>query len=387
MSAQQTRLKSLLVVTQDFPPEIGGIQRYAHALSREFGRQLPTIVVAPGRIKNSGDVGEPYKAVRYPWPHTSFFGFSTVVSEPLLALTAKTRVAFHAQYATAIGSYVAKRLRLIDRYYIAAHAMEIKREHFGPVHLAWRDRVLKDADAIFAVSNYTAHLVRQRGVAENRIEVVPNGVDLDRFSPRDTRSLRHRLNLKSRKVILAVARLVERKGVDTLIEAFRSIADRHPDTVLIVVGDGPDRQRLLAQAAALVQQGRVYFAGRVEDAALPGYYSLADVVTLPSRVESNGSVEGFGLVFLEANACGTTVIGSRSGGIPDAVADGVSGLLVEPGSAIDLARALDRLLADNELRLRLAAQGLNRAKQFTWKRAAERMLERMAADQSSRVLR
>jgi phosphatidyl-myo-inositol dimannoside synthase len=376
---------SLLVVTQDFPPQIGGISRYAQSISRALAHHRKVTVLAPGSVRAwNHECAEPYRSIRYPWFHTSFFGFSTVLSEPAALCATRTRVAFHAQYATALGSFIAKRLGLIDRYYIAAHAMEILRENYGPIHLAWRDSVLKDADAVFAVSNYTAELVRRRGVTDDRIEVVYNGVDLNRFKLTDATQLRGELELSSKKIILSVSRLVKRKGIDTLIEAFRNIALRHTDSVLIIVGDGPERPNLTAISADLIQKQRVRFVGSITDSDLPAYYSMADIMIMPSRALEDGDVEGFGLVFLEANACGTAVIGSRVGGIPDAIEDKVSGLLVDPGAVDSLTDALDLLLSDDILRNRLADQGRERAKRFTWEKAAGRILERMANDANKR---
>ena len=323
---------SLLFVSQDFPPQIGGIERYAQAISCALARHMKVTVLAPGFICPwSHDCVEPYRPIRYPWFHTSLFWFSVVFSEPVVLCAIRARVAFHAQYATALGSFIAKRFGLIDHYYITAHAMEIQREKYGPIDLVWRDRVLRDADAVFAVSNFTAELLRHRGVVDDRIEIIHNGVDLDHFQPRDATPLRKALKLSCQKVLLSVSRLVKRKGIDTLIEAFRNIALRHENTVLIIVGEGPERPHLTAISADLIQKQRVCFVGSVTDSDLPTYYSMADVVIMPSRAEKNGDVEGFGLVFLEANACGTAVIGARIGGIPDAVEDKVSGLLVDPG--------------------------------------------------------
>jgi phosphatidylinositol alpha-1,6-mannosyltransferase len=162
-----------------------------------------------------------------------------------------------------------------------------------------------------------------------------------------------------------------------MLAALERIADSYPDLVYVVVGDGPDRDRLRRLAGPLLEQGRVWFLGRVRREDLPDCYAAAHVFAMPARQERGGCVEGFGLVFLEAGACGTPVIGARSGGISDAVEDGINGLLVPPDDPPSLAAALGRLLDDGRLRKRLARQGLARAQSLTWARCAESILEQI----------
>ncbi|MCP4677537.1 MAG: glycosyltransferase family 4 protein [Deltaproteobacteria bacterium] len=365
-------------VSQDFPPETGGIQGYAHELAKRFANQHEVTVIAPHQ-KGSAlfDAGQPYSVVRYPIVNTSLFGLTTPASVPYISKRRGAGVAFHAQYATALGSITARRLGWIDRYYVAAHAREILHNNFGPLSRAARTKVLMDASGVFAVSRYTAGLVRRLGVPAEKVHVVPNGVDLEFFYPRDTESVRERLGLENKRVMLSAGRLVRRKGVDTVIAAFKGMAARYPDLVFVIVGEGPYRSKLEKLAGDLVSSQRIVFTGRVSRDSLAEYYSLADFFVMPSREERGGCVEGFGLVFLEANACGTPVIGSWSGGIPDAIEHGVSGLLVPPDDVRSLESAIVELLENNGKRLRLGKMGLERARRFTWEMCATRILAKM----------
>lgn len=378
-----TELQRVLLVSQDFPPEIGGIQSWSHSIAAGLSDLCGTAVLAPSRKGSQHfDTGQPYEVRRRWTPHTSAFGAAACLSVPAAALRFGARAVLHAQYGSAPGSYMAKRAGLIDGYFVAAHAREIVREHLGAPQRRWRRSLLENASGVFAVSRYTAGLVVELGIPAGRIHVVNNGVDLDVFRPRGRSESLERLgltDLKDRKVILTASRLIRRKGIDDSLRAFGSLCDEHPDWVYLVVGDGPMRGTLETIRPDLVSEGRIRFQGRVPFGDLVHYYSLADLFAMPGREEPGGDVEGFGLVFLEAGACGTAVLGADSGGISDAVIDGENGLLARPGDVRDLGEKMGRLLEDGDLRARLAAGGIELSGRFTWERAARRIFDTMAA--------
>jgi phosphatidylinositol alpha-1,6-mannosyltransferase len=164
-------------------------------------------------------------------------------------------------------------------------------------------------------------------------------------------------------VVLCVGRLVERKGQDVLIRSLPQVAAAVPEVLCVLAGSGADRSRLEELARDLGVADRVCFLGFVPETELPGCYAAADVFAMPSRyLPSAGDVEGFGIVFLEANAAGVPVVGGRSGGVEEAVRDGYTGLLVDPEDPAAVAGALTRLLQDEGLRRQLGAQGRERAR-------------------------
>jgi phosphatidylinositol alpha-1,6-mannosyltransferase len=143
----------------------------------------------------------------------------------------------------------------------------------------------------------------------------------------------------------------------------------------VIVGDGPRREALQDLAKALEVAGRVHFAGEVPEDELPAWYQLCDVFVMPTQDLRGDPGEGFGLVYLEANAAGRPVVGTAACGVPDAVADGVSGLLVPPQDLPALLEALCRLLGDADLRARLGEAGRRRVlEEFTWERTAAEFL-------------
>ena len=239
-----------------------------------------------------------------------------------------------------------------------------------------RRRQFARADAIVAVSAAAAAgLCRAFDVPARRVTVIPNGIDLTLFRPRpEDPGLRARLGLERRRVIVTVARLVPRKGIDRVIAALPSVLAAVPDAHYLVVGEGPQRAALLALAARCGVAQRVAFAGAVGHRDVPAYLALAACFAMPNRRLADGEDEGFGLVFLEANACGVPVLAGRAGGVPEVVADGENGLLVDGDDTAAVAAGLIRLLTDAPLAARLAAGGVARAGASGWDRAAARFL-------------
>lgn len=375
----------LLLVSQDFPPAVGGVQTYAERLARALARRHAVTVLAPAADGDrSCDAGMPFPVLRWRTPHTSAFGALVPLALPWAVERSGARVVLCAQTATAYGALLAQRAGVVERYYVSAHGREVLWSPLGAPQRGWRRAVLSGAAAVFAVSRFTAAAVRGLGVPAERVLVVPNGVDLGRFRPVDARPVRRRLGLGDRKLVLSAGRLVRRKGVDTLLRACSALWRGEAGPALVVAGDGPDRGRLEALARGL--RVPVRFLGRVPDGELPGLYSAAELFVLAAREEPEGDVEGFGLVLLEAAACVTPAVACRSGGVPDAVDDGVSGLLVPPDDPAALAAALTRVLTDDALRRWLACGARARAERSGWDVAADAIQRRLEGDEAAGVL-
>jgi phosphatidylinositol alpha-1,6-mannosyltransferase len=249
-------------------------------------------------------------------------------------------------------------------------------------------RALLYCDRIVAVSRFSAGLAERIGVPPNRISVVHPGCDAETFIPKraEPELLSRVLGARSQdRVILTIGSLVARKGHDMVIRALPMVLRAIPDTTYLIVGDGPCRRDLEAQARELGVAERVVFAGQVCDAELPDYYALSDVFIMASREQvEDCTVEGFGIVYLEANACGKPVIGGRSGGVPDAVQDGETGLLVDPRSPEKIARALISLLSDRTRAARMGRVGRARVVQeFSWSRMAEQVYHVLCSSQGA----
>ena len=208
--------------------------------------------------------------------------------------------------------------------------------------------------------------------------MVPNGTEVERFDTQEAKdgapAIREEFNVGQRPLLLTVSRLVERKGIDTVLDCLPRVLQRHPDVLYMVVGHGPALDKLQAQAAQMGLTDSVIFGGKLPYKTLPSVYHACDIFVMPAR-QIGPSVEGFGLVFCEANACGKPVIGGNSGGVPDAIVDGVTGRLIAPDSPEACADAICHMLDHREDARRLGEQGLKRVREEgTWLHSGRRML-------------
>ena len=210
---------------------------------------------------------------------------------------------------------------------------------------------------------------RRREDQEKKIRLIRLGVDPERFVTVATgSSVRSRFGLEGKRIPLTLARLVERKGQDKVIEALSLIKREIPDVRYVICGKGNDEERLRRIVAENGVEREVVFAGFVPNDERGAFYDACDAYVMPSReIPEKGDIEGFGITYLEANAFGKPVIGGKSGGVSEAVIDGVTGLLVDPCDVEAIAGACVRLLGDPELAGRLGSQGRDRVRrEFDW---------------------
>jgi phosphatidylinositol alpha-1,6-mannosyltransferase len=268
------------------------------------------------------------------------------------------------------------------RYIVYTYGKEILRSWSTEAERRGFRWALESADRVVTISQYTKEKLVELKVDPSNVEIVYPGVDSAMFRPDPAmrRRIRARHGIADyQRVLLTVARLTPgegatlRKGHDKVIEALPEIVARVPDVVYLIVGTGPAEGQLRARSQERGVADQVIFAGYVPDEDLPAYYNAADVFIMPNR-EEGINVEGFGIVFLEANACGKPVIGGRSGGTVDAIADGESGYLVDPYDPSDIAESAIRLLTDPALAKHMGKVGRRRALEtFSWERAARQV--------------
>lgn len=227
-----------------------------------------------------------------------------------------------------------------------------------------RQRYLHAADAIVAVSDFTRQaLINQMGIEPKKIELIKNGVNLNEFYIKEKRQdLIERYQAQGKKIILSVGRLVPRKGFDHTIRALPEILKHCPDTIYLLIGSGEYRNELERIAKECNVENNVIFAGRVSEDELTDHYNLCDIFVMPNRELDDHDTEGFGLVFLEANACGKAVVGGRAGGVVEAVRDGENGILVDGWNLNEIAQAITKLLTDDGYRKQIERQGLEIAR-------------------------
>lgn len=375
----------LILVTQDFPPDVGGTQTYAFELATWLAAHCDDFAVLAPLIPgcHTIDAQLPYDVIRVPASYNTL----GLKAGPILTRLANERdfdTTFHVQWQTLVSSAYAISRSPIQHVYVAAHGRELLLQPLPllkGLYNKYRKRLLGIADLAFPVSRYTSELLKGLGVSADRIHVIPNGVNSERFVPGASDELNVQLGINERPVILTVCRLVQRKGIDAVLRALPTVIEAVPDVLYVVGGRGPDQERLEKLSNDLGVSDHVLFAGYISDEDLPAYYNLCDVFTMPAH-HHPPDVEGFGLVFLEAGASGKACIGSTAGGIPDAIDDGKTGFLISPGDATHLSEKLIYLLKNPDAAAELGTQARLRATtEATWDSRASSMLDIMKAHQ------
>ena len=327
----------LLLVTRNLPPLWGGMERLnwhmAEQLTRRYRVRAVSIAgaaaAAPAGVTVCDVPGKPLwrfllgaawaslRIARREGPHVVLAGSG--LTAPLAWLAARASGAHAVAYVHGLD------LAVPSRVYRALWLLALRR-----------------MDRVIANSRATAGLARRAGVAEGRIAIVHPGVELPRLDPEARNRFRTRHSLGEAPVLLSVGRLTARKGLREFVaDVLPKIVEQRPDVLLLVVGDVPKNalfaeaqtpESILQAARAAGVESRVRFLGSVPEAELGEAYQSADALVFPVR-ELPGDIEGFGMVAVEAAACGLPTIAYAAGGVADAVLDGVSGRLVEAGNA------------------------------------------------------
>jgi phosphatidylinositol alpha-1,6-mannosyltransferase len=210
-------------------------------------------------------------------------------------------------------------------------------------------RIGSSIDWLTFLGEFTQHAIARalsKTAAQQMVKIAP-GIDVDHFCPQDATALRKELMLENKRVIVSVGRLVHRKGQDHLIQALPEILRSVPNAHILMVGQGPYLSHLQKLVVRYNLMDHVSFIGRIQYAQLPQYICAGDIFAMPSRSRFFGlEVEGLGIVYLEASACGLPVIAGASGGAPDAVLDGVTGFVVDGENDQQIANAAIKLLND-----------------------------------------
>jgi phosphatidylinositol alpha-1,6-mannosyltransferase len=243
-------------------------------------------------------------------------------------------------------------------------------------------RVASGVDVLTYLGDYTkSRLIPAVGPHADKLQRLVPAVDAEQFRPNDGgATVRAELGWSDRPVIVCVSRLMPRKGQDVLVEALPEIRRRVPDAALLLVGGGPARSRIDELATRYGVTEHVHVTGSVPFDRLPAYYAAGDVFAMPCRDRLRGlDIEGLGMVFLEAAACGLPVVAGKSGGAPDAVRDADTGVLVDGREISQVADAVSGLLVDPDRARAMGARGQAWVRdQWTWERTVEdlqRMLQ------------
>jgi phosphatidylinositol alpha-1,6-mannosyltransferase len=371
------------LLTYDFPPMGGGIARLMAELTRHFppGSLLVSTGAMPGSAATDAGFENPIDRIAVPARRLRTLRGLLFWARRVTALAREhgPRFVWCGQMRPA--AYPAKWLneRLGVPYGILVHGGDLlglqHKIHQSRVKRSTAKSLLASAAVIVANSQWTRDLCHavlgELGLDghEGRVRIVPLGTDPAQFRPAPARGeIRRRYGLDGGRWLLTVARLVPHKGVDVTLHALAGLAESHPDLRYLVVGGGEHQAVLESLAAQLGLGDRVRFLTGVTDADLPAIYNVASLYVGVSR-QAGIDVEGFGISLLEASASGLAVVAGRSGGIPDAVRDGETGVLVDSQDPRAVATAITALLADPARTARLGEQGRRAVvEHFNWDR-------------------
>ena len=369
----------LLILTNDFPPMSGGMAQYSYGIAKGLTELGEEIIVLVPQIKGDleFDRKQKFKIIRMGVPRT-YTGKIIVMFFYLSYIFVRYRVKRILATTWSPCGFVAFLFSRLFKtpYFVSAHGLDILEPQRSPKYTKLMRRTLNGAVKILPNSNFTKSKLIEFGISGKRIIVIPDGTDPIRFNPNiDSSEIKERFHLQDKKVILTVGRLMERKGHDMVIQSLPQVLERIPSIVYLIAGKGPEEKRLKKLVKDLDLEEKIIFAGFVSDENLPKYYSACNLFIMPSReMKEEGDVEGFGIVYLEANACGKPVIGGRSGGVEDAIIDGVTGLLVDPSSKGEISQSLIRLLKDEKLVIQLGKNGRKRVeRELNWENITERI--------------
>lgn len=352
-------MKKTLLVTVDFYPQLGGVANYYLNLCLNLDKEKIVVLTEGGA---EGDA--PFKVYR----KKLFFSF--IWPKWLLMMLQIYRVVKKEKIEmiwvgdvipTGAAVYFLTKLLKVP-YIVSCHGNDILQARRLKRREKMARMVLNKARKVTVNSQYTSKLIRSLGVENQEVNIIYPGVNEFRGDLSGVqKTIIDKLGLKNKNILLSIGRLVERKGFDRVIESLPQVVREMPDLIYLIAGDGPDRARLEKLGG-----GQVKFLGRVAEEEKWALMDLCDLFIMPAR-ESQGDVEGFGIVYLEAGVSGKAVIAGNVGGAREAVVDGLTGLLVDPEKTDEIGRAIIKLFRDNELREKMGRAGRERVLgEFSW---------------------
>ena len=375
-------MKNVAIITGHFPPcKGGGIAEWALGIARELPKiGYQTSVYATNRKDRDLTVhkDESFSCVTmygrnwhefHKW-YSMYYMWKILNKNPETIFIATTW-GMAKSY-----SYLKKKYPL-SKMIVVAHGLEVTRLKEGKELTAFKN-VVNDSDLILCVSKYTKNEIIDRvdGIETNHIKFLPNGVDINRFFPvENTSGFLNRYNIpENSNIILTLARIIRRKGHDTVIKCLPSLIKKFPNIQYVIAGPHRKKDTYLDELKLLAKElsveNHIVFVDYIPDSDLNEIYTRSQVYVMVSRTYNDiGDSEGFGITFLEANACGCPVIGSTEGGIPDAVENNKNGLLVPADDIKSLTKAIEKFLGDQSFRRKIIDQGIERVNNdFTWEK-------------------
>ncbi|MEK4434270.1 glycosyltransferase family 4 protein [Paenibacillus sp. FSL K6-2862] len=347
-------------VAIDFPPEKGGIHDYAYGLISQIPSEEVTVLT--NKIKDTVESNQFDRKADFEIIRKRIYWNSNkvllILSQVILILQLiilkwrrkTSEIHFVNVFPVGVAGPFMKAFFGV-KYFPYVHGLDVMgmvNSRLFPLLMI----ILKRSDKVIANSQYTKSKLIELGIHEHQILIIPPGLNVSKLSGtvESVEDVRDKYDLHGKKVMITVSRLVERKGHDVTLKAIRQVIKHIPNLKYLICGDGPYRGELERLVIKYGLDSLVVFTGGITDQELHQLYECSDIFIMPSRdIKEKGDVEGFGIVFLEANYYRLPVIAGNSGGIPDAVKDQVTGYLVDPMDDIEIANRIEELVLNEKL--------------------------------------
>ena len=413
MNEENKKYIDTLIISQNYPPIEGGIQTYMYELAKNWMAGKPYVLCELVKDEPAYQ-SRPFEVYRYNNKPVSYFKsiirmYKILFHKPKEIINAfvffilliinrnilisiiplvqnLNKILSKTSHPTVIQCSKALHIGAIGMtgkilyghplvIYIHGTELNIYDLHKN-INLLYRF-IIRNADVVISNSKFTKNLAIEKGGDEKNIEVVNLGANIIKFYPQDTKAIickQYNINPEN-KVLLTISHLIQRKGHEIVLYALSRIIKQNDKIHYIIVGQGEYKKELLKIVSKLNIKQYVTFTGYVEDNKIPQYMNACDIFVMPNR-QVGLDFEGYGIVFLEANACCKPVIGGNSGGVTDAIVDKDTGLLVDPDDVKDLEEKIRLLLDDEELASRFAKNGYKRTiSELNWEKVISKISE------------
>lgn len=371
----------IIALTSDYPPVIGGIATFVYNLMKQIASQNHELYVlllgSFFKQRRLVPSSEPFSVECISLPRRLS---SIILACKLILKVRKYRpdVMFwgHEISSQALAVWLITTLFSIPNIMLVHGTMlQWYLNHTTRIDRVWAKLALKSMTLVLVNSSFTRDKVCLAGANIKCVSVLNPGVDITVFRHNtDAQEVVKRHHLEGKKVVLSVGRLANRKNFISIIRALPLVRSAVPDLIYLIVGEGPEEHALRREVDHLRLTPYVTFVGRVADHLLPQYYCACDLAIMPSLSVGN-DYEGFGMVYLEANACGKPVIAGNAGGTSDAVVHGETGILVNPESVKEIASAMVMLLTNEQFAKQLGDNGRARVeREFAWENIGNQLV-------------
>jgi phosphatidyl-myo-inositol dimannoside synthase len=376
--------ENILFISQNYPPGTGGIETYSFELCKALSKTAQITVLSPSQKDGLSFDRKHLLNVYRHWSNHTLFPWLIYFKIKEIVSNNEITTVICSSWLAAVSGILAKKTGIVKKVYTAAHGQEVfnyPAKNFVEKNIRKRLRkwVFSNVDGVLAVSKYTSEMVKETGIDEKKIFVLNNGVDITGWDNLrqsvcpDNFLKKH--SLENSRIISTVARLITRKGIDSVIKSLPIIIREVAEIKYVIAGTGPDRNRLEEIAVNYGVRDKIVFIENISKKEIAELYSVSDIFVMPAR-EEKSSVEGFGIVFREAAVFEVPAIGSTSGGIPDAVIHEKTGILVPSEDEKMLSESILLLLQDPELSSYFGKCGRKLVeKEGSWDHVAEKLMK------------